>query len=82
MTKQVSQQIHSKIIEIARQLGRDASQLRFDESIPASDLLDSAGIMELILWFEGEYGLSIPQEDLTIANLGTINAMVAYLNKP
>lgn len=38
--------------------------------------------MELILWFEGEYGLSIPQEDLTIANLGTINAMVAYLNKP
>jgi len=81
MTGQASHRIRSRIVEIARQLGKDASQLGFDENIPASGVLDSAAIMELILWIENEYGLEIPQEDLTVANLGTINAVVAYLNR-
>jgi acyl carrier protein len=71
--------IHAKIVEIARQLGNDASKLRFDEEIPASGLLDSAGLMELMMWFETAYDLTIDQDDLTIANFGTIDAMVAYL---
>jgi D-alanine--poly(phosphoribitol) ligase subunit 2 len=73
--------IHAKIVEIARQLGNDASKLRFDEEIPASGLLDSAGLMELMMWFETAYDLSIDQDDLTIANFGTIDAMVAYLKR-
>ena len=73
------QQIHAKIVELASQLGRDASKLRFDEDIPSTGLLDSAAIMELILWLEGAYEFEIPQEDLTLANLGTIDSMSAYL---
>ena len=73
--------IHAKIVEIARQLGNDASKLRFDEEIPASGLLDSAGLMELMMWFETAYDLIIDQDDLTIANFGTIDAMVAYLKR-
>jgi acyl carrier protein len=73
------QQIHAKIVELASQLGRDASKLRFDEEIPATGMLDSAAIMELILWLEGAYGFEIPQEDLTLANLGTIDSMAAYV---
>ncbi len=68
------QQIHAKIIELAQRLGKDASSLRFEAEIPATGFLDSAAIMELILWFEGQYGIEIPQEDLTIENLGTIVA--------
>jgi D-alanine--poly(phosphoribitol) ligase subunit 2 len=71
--------IHAQIVEIARQLGNDARKLRFDEEIPASGLLDSAGLMELMMWFETAYDLTIDQDDLTIANFGTIDAMVAYL---
>jgi acyl carrier protein len=73
------QQIHAKIVQLAKQLGKDARNLRFDEEIPATGFFDSAAIMELILWFEGEYGLDIPQEDLTLANLGTIDRMSSYL---
>jgi D-alanine--poly(phosphoribitol) ligase subunit 2 len=73
--------IHARIVEIARQLGNDASQLRFDEEIPASGFLDSAGLMELMMWFETAYDLTIDQDDLTIANFGTIDAMVAYLQR-
>jgi D-alanine--poly(phosphoribitol) ligase subunit 2 len=75
------QQIHAKIVELARQLGKDARNLRFDQEIPSTGLLDSAAIMELILWFEGEYGLTIPQEDLILENLGTIDAMSSYLER-
>jgi acyl carrier protein len=75
------QQIHAKVVELARQLGKDARNLRFDQEIPGTGLLDSAAIMELILWFEGEYGLTIPQEDLTLENLGTIDAMASYLER-
>jgi D-alanine--poly(phosphoribitol) ligase subunit 2 len=74
-------QIHAKIVELARQLGKDGSGLRFDEEIPATGLLDSAAIMELIVWFEDQFGLTIPQEDLTVANLGTIDAMAGYLGR-
>lgn len=73
--------IHAQVVEIARQLGNDASKLKFDEEIPASGLLDSAGLMELMMWFETAYDLNIDQDDLTIANFGTIDAMVAYLGR-
>jgi D-alanine--poly(phosphoribitol) ligase subunit 2 len=71
--------IHAQVVEIARRLGNDASKLKFDEEIPSSGLLDSAGLMELMMWFETAYDLNIDQDDLTIANFGTIDAMVAYL---
>ena len=73
------QQIRNKVIEIAKTLGNDARGLKDDELIPESGVLDSAGIMELITWYEVNWDLSIPQQDLTIENLGAINAMVAYL---
>jgi D-alanine--poly(phosphoribitol) ligase subunit 2 len=73
--------IHAKIIELARTLGNDARTLRFDQEIPASGTLDSPGLMELILWFENTYGLSIAQEDITMENLGTIDAMAGYLER-
>jgi len=77
----VRQHIHAKVIEIARSLGRDARGLKNNQEIPASGFIDSAGIMELIMWFEGEYGLAIPQEELTLDNFGTIDAMAGYLQK-
>jgi D-alanine--poly(phosphoribitol) ligase subunit 2 len=73
------QQIWSKVVQLAHQLGKDGTNLRFDEEIPATGLLDSAAIMELIIWFEGEYGLTVLQEDLTLANFGTVDAMAGYL---
>jgi acyl carrier protein len=77
----VQSAIHTRIVEIAKSLGNDARNLKPGDEIPASGLLDSAGLMELMFWFETEYDLEIPQEDLTIANFGTIDAMVNYLER-
>ena len=77
----VKKEIQNKIAEIANTLGNDARGLKDDDVIPETGLLDSAGIMELIMWYEGRWDLSIAQEDLTIENFGTIDAMAAYLRQ-
>ena len=70
--------IRAKVIELARSLGHDASSLKDDQEIPGSGLLDSPALMELIIWFEGESGAEIDQDELTLENFGTIDAMAAY----
>lgn len=71
--------IKNKIIEIADSLGCDAADLQADDIIPATGLIDSAGLLELIAWFEGNYSIKIPMTELTIDNLGTLSVMANYL---
>lgn len=73
--------IHSKIVDLARGLGQNAGDLAFDQEIPATGLLDSAATIELILWLETQFDISIPQEELTLDNFGCIDAMAAYLRR-
>ena len=71
--------IKRKIMEIADQLGCDASELQSDEIIPATGLIDSAGLMDLISWFESAYDFRVATEDFTIDNLGSMDAMADFL---
>lgn len=71
--------IKLKVIEIARTLDCDASDIGMDEILPATGVIDSAGLMELIAWFEGAFDLRIPTEDFTIDNLGSMTLMSDYL---
>jgi D-alanine--poly(phosphoribitol) ligase subunit 2 len=75
------QAIRAKIIELARQVGKDARRIKDDDMIPATGLLDSAGLMELVMWFEMENGLSIEQDQITMENFGTIDAMASYVDR-
>lgn len=77
----VKREIHGKIVELAAYLGADARTLKDDEVIPESGVLDSAGIMELVMWYETRYGLSIDQTDLTLDNFGTVQAMADFLTR-
>ena len=73
--------IKARVVSIAETLGADANDLQADEIIPASGLIDSAGLLELIAWFEQAYGFSIPSDELTIDNLGSLATMAAYLRR-
>jgi acyl carrier protein len=73
--------IHDKIVELAAALGTDATGLRNDQVIPGSGYLDSAAIMEFILWLEQSFDLLIPQEDLSIQNFGTVDAIADYVRR-
>jgi acyl carrier protein len=80
-TNTVKSEIHAKVGEIAKNLGKDAKRLRTDELIPLTGLLDSAGLMELMMWFEATYDLEIDQADFTMDNFGSIDSMTAYLKR-
>lgn len=71
--------IKAKVIELADQLGSDAADLSVDELIPASGTIDSAGLLELVAWFESCYQFRVPDSDFTIDNLGSIAQMTDYL---
>lgn len=76
----IKQEIRAKLVELAEQTGADASELLDDDIIPATGLFDSAAILELVVWFEKTYDLPLAQEDINIDNLGSIDAMAAFLN--
>jgi len=75
----IQETIKGKIVEIANTLGCDASNLQSDEVIPATGLIDSAGLLELVAWYESHYDIKIETSEITIDNLGTIDSMADFL---
>jgi len=71
--------IRSQVIELARGLGMDASDISDDDVIPATGLLDSTAVLQLVVWYEQAYDLPLKQEEINIDNLGSINAMAEFL---
>jgi acyl carrier protein len=75
----IKDRIRTKVIELATKRGVQDINLADDEMLPETGLLDSAAILELVVWYESEYNLSLRQEDINIDNLGSINAMTDFL---
>ena len=71
--------IRSQVIELARTLGMDASDISDDDIIPATGLLDSTAVLQLVVWYEQAYDLPLKQEEINIDNLGSINSMTEFL---
>ena len=71
--------LRAKVTELAKALDMDASGVADDDILPATGLLDSNAILELVVWYETTYDFPIKQEDINIDNLGSINAMADFL---
>ena len=71
--------IKTEIIRIAETLDCDASDLQPAELIPATGLIDSAGLLDLVAWFEAKFQLRIAPEEFNVDNLGTMDAMAEFL---
>jgi len=50
-------------------------------SLLESGIMDSTGILELVLFLEEQFSMKIEDEDITPENLDSINNIVAFLNK-
>ena len=72
--------IESKVKAIiVDKLGVEESQVTPDASFTADLNADSLDTVELIMEFEKEFGISIPDEDTTKIN--TVQDVVAYIEK-
>ena len=78
---EIMNRIREKVIELAQQIGTDASQVGDEEILPATGLLDSAGILELVVWYEAAFDMHLEQEEINIDNLGSIASMADYVLK-
>jgi acyl carrier protein len=63
---------------ITKELIRDASYpLKNDEGIITGGLMDSFALAEFAVYVESEFGVYIPDADLTVAKMNTLDQMVA-----
>ena len=53
----------------------------FGANLLENEVVDSVAMMDLIVWFEEHFDISIDPDDLTPENFGSVNAMVAYLER-
>lgn len=63
---------------LAEQLRIDESEVTMEASVKADLGADSLDILQLLMTFEDEYGIHIPDEEL--AGFETVGDIVNYLN--
>ena len=78
---EIKARIREKVIELARGIGADADHIDDEDIIPATGLLDSAGILGLVVWYEEAFDMKLSQEDINIDNLGSIESMADFVLK-
>ena len=54
-------------------------ELETDEDLLSTGLIDSLGMMKLVVFIENEFNVKIPPEDMIIENFMTIDHIVNYL---
>jgi acyl carrier protein len=59
----------------------DAAALQNDTSFLNSGIVDSTGILELIMFLESTYDIKIQPEEMTLANLDSLNKVVQFLTR-
>ena len=52
-----------------------------DESLTQTGVLDSMGVLELIMFIEERFGVAVPEEDTLPENLDSLGSIAAYLRR-
>lgn len=54
-------------------------QLGTGDALLELGIIDSMGVMEVVHFLEAEFGIEIPDEEITEQNLGTLDAIAAFV---
>ena len=54
-------------------------ELTDDDSLQEAGIIDSTGVLELVTYLEGNFSISIGDEELLPENLDTINRLARFL---
>jgi acyl carrier protein len=57
----------------------DTTDLDDDASLTAAGVLDSMGVLEMVLFVEESLGVPIPDEDVLPEHFDTVNALVDFV---
>lgn len=74
-----SQQVEQKVkVAVAEQLGVNADDIKNDASFMEDLGADSLDLVELVMSFENEFGITIPEEDSN--QLTTVQSAIDYVS--
>ena len=59
----------------------EAGTLTDDTSFLDTGIIDSTGMLELIMFLDNQFGVRVEPEEMVPENLDSINRLVAYLSK-
>ena len=62
-------------------LFEEDDSLKEDTSFLESGIIDSTGILELVMFIEETYGINVEDDEIVPENLDSISNVVAYVNK-
>ncbi len=59
----------------------DASSLQDDKSFLDGGIVDSTGMLELIMFLENTYGIKIEPEEMVPENLDSVNRVAGFVTR-
>lgn len=59
--------------------GQNVTNFSDDDSFFEKEIIDSTGVLELVLFLEQNYGIRVEDEEIIPENLDSINCLVTYL---
>lgn len=74
----------AKLIEFIRSdlaRGKGVNQLSETDDLVESDIMDSLGIMKLILFLENNYSVKISDDDLTLENFSSVDSIYSLVQR-
>jgi acyl carrier protein len=78
------------IVEIEEQLREfltnnfifdQAFQLGPDDSLMENSIVDSTGVLELIMWLETNFGISVEDSEVLPDNLDSVRFLTSYIHR-
>lgn len=60
---------------------KDESKLANDVSLLGQGLMDSTGVLELISFLEGQFGISLADEEMIPENLDSVDRICAFVER-
>jgi acyl carrier protein len=57
----------------------DANQLGVDDSLLARGIVDSTGMLEIILFIEEQFGIKVADSEMVPENLDSVNRIAAFI---
>lgn len=61
--------------------GQDDGSLGDEVSFLQKGIIDSTGVLELVSFIEGEYGIKVDDEELVPDNFDSLNKLTAFISR-
>lgn len=70
----------SRILAFIGEHFQAPENLRVEESLLDGGIIDSMGVLTIVIWLEDEFGLVVDDEDVVPENIDSVANLVRYVN--